>query len=84
MRNGRGRFRKNTVIILGSSIFAAAWLIFGPEVLHGWGVEGNTNDALVWGPAMAIYFAAIAGDKETLACEARALHRLFGRKNRET
>jgi len=58
-------------------------LIFGPEVLRGWGVEGNTNDALVWGPAMAIYFAAIAGDKETLACEARAFHRLIGRKKRE-
>ena len=71
--------RRRIAIILGASLCAALWLIAGPEALRMWGIEGAVNDALVWGPAMLMYFGSIAGDKQTLACEMRNIKRLLGR-----
>ena len=71
--------RRRIAIILGASLCAAMWLIVGPDVLRIWGIEGGVNDALAWGPAMALYFGSIAGDQQTLACEVRAIKRLLGR-----
>lgn len=79
MKNTRKKDIRKTAIILGGAIIAPAWLIAGQEFLSQRGINGKINDLLVWMPAMIVFFGCIAGDKRTLACEARAFRRLIGR-----
>ena len=79
MKTERKIDRKRTGIVLGGALIAAAWLIGGPELLVKWGISGKANDLMVWLPAMGLYFSLITSHKNTMACEARAFKRLFGR-----
>lgn len=77
--NNNKPIRKRTVLILGTSLIAAAWLIAGPDMLKNLGLTGRVANVLVNTPAMLLAFWIISKNRGFMRCEYRAWKRLIGR-----
>lgn len=74
----RKTYRNKIFLILGAASLAAAWMIGGPDVLHGLAWHPKVVKLATYVPAIMVFFWSISGNNKFLACERRAFKRLLG------
>ena len=70
---------RQSASILGVAMFAAAWLIGGPDILSEFGASERLAELLTMPVSMIAFIWIISRDSEMIACERRIFKRLIGK-----